>query len=238
MKYTAFTLTSKSSSGFTIVELLIAMAVFSVMLLVATTGVIQVGRTYYKGITTTKTQEAARGIVNEISQSIQVGAKNKIEPPGALGPHGAKAVCVGNVRYTYLINAQIKQPYDVSPAALAAGTPTSRHALWVDVRRDGAACKALDLNETIPGETDVTTDPSSVDRRRELLAANMRLTDFKVSELNSQLVEVRARVIYGDHDLSNNGTPLDYSDDVCAPTGLGGQFCAVSELSTFVKKRL
>ncbi len=217
-------------TGFTIVELLIAMTVFSVMLLVATTGVIQVGRTYYKGITTSKTQEAARGIVNEISQSIQVGAKNEIKPPAADGPNGEKAVCVGNVRYTYLINAQIKQPYDLS--STASPGPRSPHALWVDVINNGAACSAPDLNNTSGVPTDGSTDlVASVGRQRELLAANMRLADFKVHEVNSQLVEVKARVVYGDHDLTDvSGT--------CLPTGLGGQFCAVSELSTFVKKRL
>src|SRR3990172_9120101 len=61
----------KGVGGFTIVELMIATTIFSVILLIVTFGMLQIGRTYYKGITLTKTQNAARSIIDTISQDIQ-----------------------------------------------------------------------------------------------------------------------------------------------------------------------
>ena len=48
--------------GFTVLELMIATTVFSVMLLLTTTGMIQIGKVYYKGLVTAKTQDTVRSI--------------------------------------------------------------------------------------------------------------------------------------------------------------------------------
>lgn len=62
--------TIKNTAGFTIVELMIATVVFSVILILITTGIIQIGKAYYKGIIGSRTQETARKITDEVGRSI------------------------------------------------------------------------------------------------------------------------------------------------------------------------
>ena len=66
------------NKGFTIVELLIATAVFSFILLVVTTGIIRLGNMYYKGVISSRTQESIRNIVSETSSAIQFAQSSKV----------------------------------------------------------------------------------------------------------------------------------------------------------------
>ncbi|QQS20359.1 prepilin-type N-terminal cleavage/methylation domain-containing protein [Candidatus Saccharibacteria bacterium] len=72
----------RHSGGFTIVELMIATMVFSVILTVVTMGVISFSNRYYKGVHTSATQSAARSIMDTITQSIQFGSAT-VTPSGS-----------------------------------------------------------------------------------------------------------------------------------------------------------
>lgn len=217
---------SSHQKGFTIIELLIATTVFSVMLLVATTGLVQIGRVYYKGITTSKTQEITRGIVNEIASSIQVGGKGDTDI--AAGPAlatGEQAFCVGDVRYSYALDRQVKADNNLPDQG--------KHGIWLDIKKRSDPCTALSLTPAIPGDASTDPDPEALSKRRELLGANMRVTQFTIAQpnpTNPNYVNVSVGVVYGDRDLSPGGQ--------CVGGLSGGQFCATSALSTFVKKRL
>lgn len=65
-----------SERGFTIVELMIATMVFSLILTIITAGVISFTTRYYKGVNTSTTQTTARSILDTISQSIQFGTSD------------------------------------------------------------------------------------------------------------------------------------------------------------------
>lgn len=87
----------RNQQGFTIVELLIATLVFSVVLLVVTIGIIQITRVYYKGITESNTQNTARTLMDTITQGIQFSGGNVTTTSGA----GTKAFCIGNQQFSY-----------------------------------------------------------------------------------------------------------------------------------------
>lgn len=98
---------NNSQAGFTLLELMIATTIFSVILLLCTYGLVQVGRTYYKGITQTRTQQATSNIMDTITQGIQFGAA---EPGGQLPPStGSGTFCLGSSQFQYAIG-QIPQP--------------------------------------------------------------------------------------------------------------------------------
>lgn len=88
-----------SNSGFTLVELMIASAVFGTVLLLITIAVMQIGRTYFKGITSTRTQEAARSITDEVAQALQFGSGDPVIVPGM--------VCSGGKKFSYQIDQQV-----------------------------------------------------------------------------------------------------------------------------------
>lgn len=212
---------NRNQKGFTLVELMIATTVFSTILLLATTGVVNIGKLYYKGITTARTQEAARSIADEVARFIQLteGEIKSFNSPDSQ----YSAVCIGKDRYTYRVDDTKVGDTD------ATGLPV--HGLWLDETTAGDSCVAYDFNSGSGGQ--------------ELLGDNMRLIDFSVREEASDRtkVEVNIGVAYGESGLlttyEDDGSFIgpDRSQAQCKSTNVGGSFCAVSTLQTFVKRR-
>lgn len=213
----------KSNKGFTILELIIATTIFSIMLLLASAGIVAIGKIYYKGITTSRTQEASRAIVDNIFQNFQTGKSNTLaysfaapDPDNPVFPTEG-SICIGPMRYTYSIGRQINAE--------------NAHALWVD-RIRGTACTQPSLNAATPADAETDTSAEGRFAQKELLAENMRLANFQVMSVpGTSLYTVQIRVIYGALDLSPD-------NEFCLPTSQGGEFCAVSSINTFVKTRL
>lgn len=98
---------SKKQSGFTIVELMIAISVFSFAIMLVMVGVIQIGRLYQQGVTKTRLNTLSREIQSKISQDYQYS--------GAISTVGAVTIvidddsiefttrCIGSTRYLYKI---------------------------------------------------------------------------------------------------------------------------------------
>lgn len=222
--------------GFTILELLIATTVFSTILLLATSGIIHIGKVYYRGIINAKTQETARSIVDEVSKSIQMGGTNDIIAPdspraGNIGPNGEKAFCVGNIRYTFAPNTKLLQT-----------SVRNSQVLWVDQTSSNPSCLPLNLNSTsscsaptVSPPCDAETDKIADAKRRELLSNNMRVANLQVDAITGSLARINLTIVYGD-----NESLLDPSNPSrgCRPIKEGGQFCSIASIETFVKKRL
>jgi len=66
-------LRSHKQAGFTIVELMIATTVFSVILVTITVGVMYFTHSYYKGVYSGMTQNVARDISDSVAQAVQFG---------------------------------------------------------------------------------------------------------------------------------------------------------------------
>lgn len=80
-------------TGFTIVELLVATAVFSAVLLVFLTALIRISELFYKGVSMSDTQEAARNVIQDISDDLQFYQQKPVI--------GSNYFCVGIHRYSY-----------------------------------------------------------------------------------------------------------------------------------------
>lgn len=201
----------RDQRAFTIIELMIATVVFSVILLMATYGLLQVGRMFYKGVTISRTQEAARTLMEEITQSIQFSGEQIVEPQNT-GSLTLDRFCIGSRRYSFMRGRQITSAIN------------SARAIVVD---EGlSSCGAA---QDISNLTSLT--PTS----RELLQPGMRLSELTITPLNNGLYEVYVRVVNGDDDLLNNPALADAN---CLNIRQGSQFCAVSEFRTTVLKRI
>ena len=87
----------ESSKGFTIIELLLAMGIFSAILGACAALYVQISQQYFKGVNIIKSQEAARTIVNEITAKLQVSKfVDKSPPPGS---PLVRAYCAGSTVY-------------------------------------------------------------------------------------------------------------------------------------------
>jgi len=215
--------------GFTIIELMIATAVFATVLVLCTVGLLQVGRFYYKGITSSRTQEATRTIIEDITESIQFsgGDVYAINPPA--GDSVTKGYCVGSKRYSYVLGRQLV---------------TNQRVLVLDTDID--SCSPVTPALSLAG------NPANIHDGRELVNTRMRLAAVHVKQLSvtdDSLYKVLVRVVSGDDDLLEDRLRLDAATDqmvpgtdgvldTCRAQRSGSQFCAVSELSTVVQKRV
>ena len=208
------------ASGFTIIELLIATAIFALVLILLTTGVMQFTRQYYKGIIASKTQATARAIIDDVTRSIQFNGGDVYPLTLAGGGGGPVAgYCIGEAkRYSFAVNSQV---VDTTPNP---SQQQSRHALISD---DVTGCSSSSpaLNARV-----ITNLSGS--NPRELLGENMRLAQFSITG-GGDIYTVIVKVVYGDSDLLL-GAPPNVS---CRPAA-GSEFCTVSELSTTINKRV
>lgn len=205
----------QKQSGFTIVELMIATSVFSVFLLIVSLLVLQISRTYTKGLISSKTQEAARSISSELARAIQFGGDTLSLPTAFPTPGTTYTFCAGSLRYTFVTGLQQKS----SPSA----GDQAAHVLVGDSVPLGCPSGSL-------SGFDNTT-------QRELMGENMRLSNLSISQIGTgNLYSVKVRVAYGDEEaLEGSSTSPTV---LCKNQQSTSHFCAVSELTTIVEKRL
>lgn len=204
-------------NGFTILELLIATLVFSVVLLLVTTGIMQITRVYYKGVTEANTQNTARAIMDTVSQAIQFSGSD-IVPTPTPQPNANQFFCIGNEQFAYRLGWQVKNHHD-----------NTQNQTWHGLVQNtvaGAGCTAPS------GVPDLTQQNIS---GRDLVGEHMRLSNLVVESLGQHTYRVRVKVVYGDNDVLNNPTAANAT---CKGQQQGTAFCAVSELSTIVVKRV
>jgi prepilin-type N-terminal cleavage/methylation domain-containing protein len=204
-------------SGFTIVELMIATVVFSVVLLITTVAVIFVTKSYLKGDNEAATQDIARSVMTSITQDIQFNRSVSVIIPPAGGT--SNYYCIGNHVYVYQIGQEIPNSEQHALLVFATSCPSN-------LTSPPGSTYAADLKSGNVGATVA----------QELLAQNMRLGQLSITKLpgTGNGYQVSITVAYGADDLLT-GVGANYS---CKSQTFGGQFCAVSTLTTTVTSRI
>lgn len=215
--------TSKQT-GFTIVELMIASTVFSVVLLMVSAGIVQIGNTFYRGTLQSRTQETARNVIDEISRGIQfsgqqvvgTGPQNITYPyPQAGREYG---FCINGIGYSFMLDRKLAVP--------PSGPDQTASAL-VSYEVASGGCSSY----TVLSVASAMSEPNA----KEMLGRGMRLTDLLVQDLGNGTFSVSVGVASGDRDLFIPDAPA--VSDLCAG-GRDSRFCAVSKLTTTVQKRV
>lgn len=234
-----------NNRGFTIVELMMATMVFSIIMLIAAGTVVRFTNNFQKGITQSTTQSVTRGIVDTVSQQLQfVGSMSGFRHLGS--PEGTtyKGYCIHGNKYSYVLGKQLEGQ---APHVLIEQNNTG----------DGCGVTAQNLS-------------SGSVNGKEILAPNMRLAKFHIindadpsdvddGSSNPKLYKVKVKVVYGDDDLLcvsgiTNGSAKDCGsklpmsnvsslneselERLSCKSQIGSQFCAVSDISTTIQNRL
>lgn len=212
--------------GFTITELMIATTIFSIVLLVALAGFLQIGHTFYKGVSLAQTQQVADQIFQDINGNFQTAAN--ITPPGSVSPLGYHYFCVGNIRYTYNLGNEI------SSGATPNHSPSGNFGILKDSLPGTSAC-APPCTDTAP--LGICNPPNvrlgQYSTPTEMLGDKMRLANLTITNATSQapnVYTVDLVVAYGDDDVLDLTVPT-------APVCKGQanvEFCAVSQINTAV----
>lgn len=209
---------SQNQKGFTMVELMIATVIFSIILLVIVASFLQIGRIFYKGVSIDNTNEAARTIIDDINYDIKYSDSYD---------QGDKTsyFCVGLHRYSYTVDFKQLTAQDVE-------NPQPQFPEGV-------------IQTTIPGGC---PSPGSLagNDPRQLLGAHMQLNDFSfycTGGGSSCYIHIHV-INYGTDNLvfSSAQFPQDTGPDHlkslhqpdanCSGDLLSTQFCAVADLTT------
>lgn len=212
-----------TQSGFTIVELLIATTIFAIVMLIVTVAVLFVTNTYIKGNVESETQDIARSVLSTITQDIQFNKATSISVSASQFDPITKTgyFCIGDHVYVYQLDKEIIGSQAHALLLFTAGCPTN-------LTTPPAPTYVADLKSTSVGS----------DKAQELLSQNMRL-----SQLSLQLqratpkpsYQLDVTVAYGEDSVFNVSPPAPPS---CVQQSFGGQFCAVSTLTTTVIPRI
>jgi prepilin-type N-terminal cleavage/methylation domain-containing protein len=206
--------------GFTLIELMIATAILSTILLLTTAMLINIGGLYYKGINQARVQDDVRNITDEISQHLELVDKGAVPAPTPIPvdvngtDYEIDAYCIASVRYSYLTGVQI------------GGSSTQiPHVLWRDTITAGGNCIPAKLTQTNPSAGTGGSNGT------ELIAPNSRLTYFSISPTSPYTISIA--VAFGDDDLLNvNGL------NTKCKGAAGDQYCSTAELTTVVGQRI
>ena len=200
---------SRKQAGFTIVELMIATMVFSVILVVITVGVMYFTRSYYKGVYAGMTQSAARDITDAVTQAVQFGTG---EPTGYTdsGSDTSGYFCAGGYVFVFDLGKQ----YDVNDS----GT--------IGMYMQPMTMSTCALSKEAPA--------TAAAPRRQLLGNHMRITFLKFDGADG-LYSLDLKVAYGDNDLlsSNDGKGAELQCNI----GSGSEYCAVARYTTSIRQR-
>lgn len=207
----------KKQTGFTLIELLIATSIFSVIMLVVTTGIVRIGQSYYKGIIQSRTQEVTRSVGEDISRTIQLSN-------GIVTKNNIDITCVGDVRYVYKLNKQVPASeglvsYRVKPTDdcydLTQGTDKKELL--------GQNMRLLKFDVSVPPDD---------------LSGRTWKIDIRVAYGEDDLLSS-----YNDDSTPNGWDGVDpnmsaVQDATCRSGIAGNSFCATSKLDILVKRRL
>lgn len=196
-----------NQKGFTIIELLIATAVFSLVLLGTTYSVLQIGKIYIKGYIDSQTQNTARNIVSNITQALQYSG-GVINTKGLLiSGTGSGYFCINGNRYSYNVD------------------PWSPSNNFTEDPSNDTACHAISSQYPL-------ASPS-----QNLLGANMQVENLSITTTGASgvtIYTVSVSVLSGQYNKSyfmNGNNPQCYS------LIQGGAYCSLTTITTSVAAR-
>jgi prepilin-type N-terminal cleavage/methylation domain-containing protein len=232
--------------GFTIVELMIALSVLSVILVTVTLILLQIGVLYSKGVNAADLQNATRTVVADISGQLQFSGK---VPLGCTvtsvtcyaNTHDylngvdnttetVYTYCISNTRYSYVLNRELGTDSSTTPT-----NQVTAHVLWRDtLTTDASTCPVPD----IVNGSHLNDAPSKGDGY-EMVGNHMRLTRFKIAQTTSSsgIYNVDVWTAFGDNDLVKPDPAGPAGRSICA-SGAGTQFCSVSAITTQLTGRV
>ena len=235
------------SSGFTIVELMIALTVLSTILLLSTIVLITIGALYSKGVNAASLQNTTRTIAADLTSSLQFSgndpsgcnyeeggitcATGRIPKTAGGTPYYIYSFCINTTRYSYVLNKEMGNDSGSTPPNLV-----TNHVLWRDTMKNNSSCPPLDIAAAIVQTDSMSAEGAGNSKGYDMVSDHMRLTRFKVKQdpPSSGIYKIETWLAFGDTDLLN----LPANGAATCKGGTGNQFCGTSALTTSVKRRL
>ncbi len=231
---------NKRERGFTIIELMMAMAFISVLLVVITLTIIQIGSIYNKGLTMRAVNQSGTTISADIRQTLSGGQPFDTSTGFVLQTlNGGKTTNVGDAAggrlctgtYSYIWNFGGQQ---VSSNSYQDGSDSSSKRVGFVRVRDNGAQYCATLSKQIDDPDTSSADP------REFLAADdgsLAIQSFSITQLatDAALSQALYNIVFevgtNDTDALQREQHIDTIDTTCKPPSDAAalqNFCAVN----------
>ncbi|MBA3757880.1 prepilin-type N-terminal cleavage/methylation domain-containing protein [Candidatus Saccharibacteria bacterium] len=215
---------SEKSAGFTIIELLLATIIFSVVLVVILAAFLQIGRLLYKGISYASTSQAARSITENIADDIRFAQQvSCIDQNGVLPACQVSSntyyFCIGLHRYSFTLREKVTD----------FGNPSSLKGVKRTTIIGGCPSPAVAAG----------SDP------QQLLGPDMQLNKFDI-ECAYERCNIELHIIYYGFDTEvfastanpdNPAAAINDPEPYCTGGLISSQFCATATIKTTVNFR-
>jgi prepilin-type N-terminal cleavage/methylation domain-containing protein len=206
------------NKGFTIVELMIAITVFSTAMVLVLAGVILISRQYQQASNRVAIEEATRNIHQQIGDAIRFSGANSIKP---LNPATGQwwAMCVGNLMFVYPSNTPFTVDANAFDTSLAEG-------LYI---KQGVSC--------VEGNVNVSSPLPPLPPIINLLPSGAKVTRFSVNGTTGNITTTFAK---SPGDLLNipSSTDLEPGKVSCNAIITGREFCAAVSMQSTVNGRV
>lgn len=201
-----------NQSGFTILELVIATAVFSIVLLLMTYSIIQISRTYVKGYIVSETGNNLRSIQDQLTQAVQASDNSATSGIYIPASAGADWFCINGYLYKYQEGVE----------------QSSSASVFYAVKPNGGCGPSTDVSSYTCSNT-----PGC----NQLVGNNIQIPPggFSISEIDTanNLYKISISLLYGSpNSYSSNNPPR------CLASFAGGEFCAAVQTTTTVGQRV
>lgn len=215
-------------SGFTLIELMLATIIFSVVLLIILTSFLQIGKMFYKGISFAATQESARSLIEGLSEDVRFAQRAVMCGTPAAPAHcpvtsvpNTFYFCVGLHRYTYVLGDKLDASEVNNPLKGIQKTT---------IQGDCA-------DPTVPGGAGTAPE--------QMLGTDMQVNKFEFSCSSEGRCPMNIRLVFYGADpevfasdlTPPPASPFQASDAYCTGPLLSSQFCGTMQINTLVLVR-
>lgn len=207
--------TTTRSHGFTIIELMLAMAFFSTILALSAATFVQVITVYNKGVAVKQMNQASRSLADSLIRNASSESSSVTLYPAA-GVNGAKCIRLGSV--TYLLSYANETSATTSAYRF---TGTLEPVNFVRYNAPNQPCPSL------PG---ALINPTLVS---PVIGGTLRVYRTDITQVGSQTNLLRFNVLLG--TFSGPGDPANPAFDgvsITCPLNEFGDFCATSTYET------
>jgi prepilin-type N-terminal cleavage/methylation domain-containing protein len=225
---------NKRQNGFTMVELMIATSVFSIILLLSLAGFLQIGQLFYKGVNITQTSNTLNQTVTSLKNDIlfdtsgaAITIMNSSVTPASEPTVNRYYFCAGVNRYGFFLGRQLDKAVQTDEMENFPVSGWYRFALLKD-RLSVTGCPN-------PFTSSASFTPAGT---TELLGDKMRLSNLDIEQLpspNDKLYTISIKIAYGDDEVLQDPNSTSPS---CLAGAAYSQYCFVSDLRTTVRKGL
>ena len=210
---------SNNKKGFTIVELLIAISVFSALLIIIVYAFLYGLNTFSKAQVVSKTQEVSRSIEQNIAQSFSLtaaGSYTSIKPVTNNGIT-SEGFCLGQYRYSYVLDKQL--------------TSSNNYGLLQDTLQGcSSSTSSVDLSGNLP---------TTLNTPKQLLGNNMRISNFIITPTTPSNSSATGYQLVMEIDYGNNlKAGINGYNYQCPSGNISSSFCAVAKIDTIIFQRI